>query len=467
MTKTRFDSFVVLAGMRTGSNYLEANLNAMPGVVCHGEVFNPFFIGKKNQLELFGVNMAAREADPQAMLRKLSEKTPGLPGFRFFHDHDPRILESVLANETCAKVILTRNPLESYVSLQIVRETGQWKLGDGKALKTAKVRFEARGFQTHLDHVQGFLSAIRGALQQSGQTAFQLDYDDLQDIDVLNGLARYLGVDGALTSPDTALKKQNPAALIEKVTNPAEMEAALAQVDVFGLGHVPDFEPRRSPGIPGFLASEDAALLYMPMRGGSDATIAAWLANYGRVLADFNQKSLRQWKKARPGHRSFTVLRHPVARAHSAFVDRVLSGELPDLRALLSGSYKLELPQVGADFASPEAHRAAFLGFLRFVKLNLAGQTGYRVDVRWASQTAILKGMAQFQGPDHVLREDRLPQGLAALAAELGVACPPAPVLQTSALSDIYDPKIEDATHEAYARDYVGFGFGDWPGQAA
>lgn len=42
----RFDSFVMFAEMRTGSNFLEANLNAMPGVTCHGEMFNPHFIGK-------------------------------------------------------------------------------------------------------------------------------------------------------------------------------------------------------------------------------------------------------------------------------------------------------------------------------------------------------------------------------------------------------------------------------------
>ncbi len=467
MAKPQFDSFVILAGMRTGSNFLEANLNAMSGLHCHGEVFNPFFIGKKNQMDMFGITLAAREADPHAMLARLREKTPGMSGFRFFHDHDPRILDAVLADVTCAKIILTRNPLESYVSLQIVRETGQWKLGDGKALKTAKVRFDPRGFQTHLDQVQGFLSVIRGTLQQSGQAAFQLDYEDLQDVAVLNGLARFLGVDAVLASPDTALKKQNPGALADKVTNPAEMEAALARIDVFGLGHEPAFEPRRSPGIPGYLACRDAGLLYMPMRGGSDAAIAAWLTSCGAVQGDFNQKTLRQWKKGHPGHRSFTVLRHPVVRAHAAFVACAVSGDMPDLRALLAGSYKVDLPPAGAGFAGPEAHRAAFLGFLRFVKLNLAGQTGYRVDVRWATQTAILKGMAQFQGPDHVLREDQLQQGLAGLAAEVGINCPPVVAEGTAALAAIFDRQIEAAACDAYTRDYVGFGFRDWPDQAA
>ncbi len=43
-----FDYFVVFAEMRTGSNFLEANLNAFAGLTCHGEAFNPHFIGYPN-----------------------------------------------------------------------------------------------------------------------------------------------------------------------------------------------------------------------------------------------------------------------------------------------------------------------------------------------------------------------------------------------------------------------------------
>ena len=34
-------------------------------------------------------------------------------------------------------------------------------------------------------------------------------------------------------------------------------------------------------------------------------------------------------------------------------------------------------------------------------------------------------------------------------------------------LQSIYDDEIEAAARAAYQRDYVGFGFGDWDGQAA
>jgi len=44
-------------------------------------------------------------------------------------------------------------------------------------------------------------------LQTSGQTAFYISYEDLQSVEVMNGLARYLGSDSELESLDKSLKK--------------------------------------------------------------------------------------------------------------------------------------------------------------------------------------------------------------------------------------------------------------------
>jgi|GEM_PF-1028139 len=96
----------MFAAMRTGSNFLEANLNCLPGVTCHGEAFNPHFIGTKDQTTLFGIDLAARAADPLELLARLRQRTDGLAGFRFFHDHDPRVFDAVMADPACAKIIL-------------------------------------------------------------------------------------------------------------------------------------------------------------------------------------------------------------------------------------------------------------------------------------------------------------------------------------------------------------------------
>jgi LPS sulfotransferase NodH len=457
-----FDSFVLFAEMRTGSNFLEANLNALPGVACHGELFNPHFIGKLNQNEAFGVTLAAREGDPEALLREMRAQSPDVAGFRFFHDHDPRILPLVLADPHCAKIILTRNPVESYVSWKIAQATGQWKLTQAKRLKTAKAHFNADEFGAHLAQLQEFQVKLMHGLQTSGQTAFYIDYEDINDTDVLNGLARFLQVQGTLDAPDDTLKKQNPEDIAEKVENYDEMVSALARLDRFNLARTPNFEPRRAPAIPSFLAA--GAALYMPLRGGPEPEVTAWLQGLGPISTDFAQKSLRQWFRKYPTHRSFTVVRHPVARAHAGFCSHILTGALPHIREALIKSYKIGLPKIGTAMPTDQ-HRQTFIEFLRFLKLNLAGQTGLRIDPHFASQTAVIQGFAQFQGPDLVLRESSLAMGLGFLASEIGADCPPLTLNADPAmdlLTNIYNAEVEAAAREAYGRDYIGIGFKDW-----
>lgn len=462
----RFTSFVMFAAMRTGSNFLEANLNAMPGVVCLGEVFNPAFIGKEGQTELFGMTLADRAADPLRLLARMREKTAGLTGFRYFHGHDLRVLPAVMEDQACAKIILTRNPIESYVSLKIAQATGQWKLTNAKNLKTAQAEFDARGFERHLAELQEFQVTLLHGLQVSGQTAFYIDYEDIGDVDVLNGLARFLGVQGTLPAPDGTLKKQNPEEITEKVINPVEMEAALARLDRFNLSRTPNFEPRRPPAVPSFVAAKGAPLVFMPVRSGPEAVVRQWLSAMGEggLIEDFVQKSLRQWKRAHPGHRSFTVVRHPLLRAHVAFRKLILSGKLTAHRDMLIRAHKADLPPPGQDFLSPAAHRAAFLTFLHYAKLSVQGQAGEKVDPNWASQTAVIHGFAGFQGPDLVIREDRLAEGLGYLAHEVGRSAPSvaADAEAVAALIAIHDPSLDAAAEDAYPRDFISHGWGKW-----
>jgi LPS sulfotransferase NodH len=458
----RFHSFVVFAEMRTGSNLLEANLNALPGVVSHGEVFNRYILGKKDRTELFGITIEERDRDPRPLLRKLREETDGLPGFRFFHDHDLRILDDVLPDPACAKIILTRNPLESYVSWKIAQATDQWKLTNARRLKTAKVRFDVAEFLQHLQDIQAFQLTLLHALQTTGQTAFYLDYEDLGSLDVINGLAAFLGVEARLKALDDTLKKQNPGPLEDKLENPDALAEAIAAVDVFNLGRTPSFEPRRAAGVPTALAS-DAGLLFLPIRSGPEAAVRDWFAALGPVSEGFEQKSLRQWKRRHPGHRSFTVLRHPLLRAHAAFRQKIVMGEALDLRRILINGFLAELQPPGEPFATAEAERAAFLIFLTYCRLAVGGQTGARVDPGLASQTALVQGFSSFQPLDYLLREDRLVEGLANLAAEAGVAPPSiTPDPAEAALLTIWEETLETAAADTYQRDYMGFGFTRW-----
>lgn len=466
MTKG-FSSFVMLAAMRTGSNYLEAQLNALPGVTCLGEMFNPHFIGKKDQTEAFGIDLETRERDPGILLQRMRQKSIGLTGFRYFHDHDPRIMPILMQDPSCAKIVLTRNPVDSYVSWKIAQATGQWKLTNAKNIRTAKANFDGAEFEAYLTDAQEHQVNLMHQLQLSGQTAFYIDYEDISDLGVLNGLAAWLGVNARLEALDDKLKKQNPEELCAKVSDPAAMEASLARLDRFNLARTPNFEPRRPPAIPSFVAATQAPLLYMPLRGGPEGVVNLWLKALSPegVIDNFVQKTLRQWKRANPGHRSFTVLRHPLLRAHSVFISQIVSGRLAEHRSTLIRAFKADLPPAGLPFEDQAQHQAGFMAFLHYARLSTAGQAGQKVDPHWASQSAVLQGFAGFQGPDLVIREDRLAEGLSWLTKEVGLeACPELVTSdqEAQALDAIWSLEIEDAARDAWARDYMGFGFGPW-----
>lgn len=466
---SRFDLFVILAGMRTGSNLLEERLNRVPGLISYGEVFNPHFVGHPKSTQLFGIGLAERDRDPVALAKKLASETEGLGGFRLFQDHDERVLKWALAEPRCAKIVLTRNPVESYVSLKIARATGQWWLGDARSARRAKAHFDKAEFTGFLDARRDFYLRVNRALQTTGQAGFHLDYADLGDSAVTAGLTRYLGASGPPDSGSTLAKVQNPEPLSEKVDNYDEMVAALAGADYFDLGRIPSFEPARGPGIPSFMVSEKSGLLFMPMRGGPTGRVRSWLEREeaGPVATGFTRRDLRRWKRTHPGHLSFTVVSHPVERAHEVFCRRILAtgqDSYPEIRAALRANYGLPIPESapGSDW-SADAHGRAFLAFLSFLKVNVGGQTAIRIDPDWTSQANLLHALASVMVPDRVFRAHRLDAELGRLIQQ------PAPPRaggdgDSSAprLEDVYGREIEAAARATYPRDYMMFGFGAW-----
>ncbi|WP_306372424.1 sulfotransferase family 2 domain-containing protein [Roseovarius albus] len=461
--------------MRTGSNLLESNLNGFADIECHGEAFNPSFVGYPNRDEVLGVTREGRDLDPFLLLAAIKDQPDVLAGFRYFNDHDPRILSTVLNDTRCAKIILTRNPLESYVSLGIARSTGQWKLTNVKRRKEGQATFEDAEFEQYLTQLQTFQLKLLKSLQASGQTAYYLSYEDLQDLDVINGLTQFLGVAERLEKFDNTLKKQNPSPLEDKVSNYDEMKQALAKFDYFSLSRTPNFEPRRPPAVPSYVLAAKAPLMYMPVRSGVEDQVCSWLADLDGYTADclpskLPPKELRQWKLQNVGHRSFSVLRHPVVRAHAVFCSKILSTG-PDnfgmIRKKLRNFYKLQIPgRIPHPDYGRKTHKEAFKAFLKFLRANLAGQTDIRVDAHWATQAAVLQGMSNFAIPHRVYHEEELETELPALSEAIGYGRQPyAPIRSVDepyALSEIYDEEIENLAKMVYQRDYVMFGFDRW-----
>ena len=94
----------------------------------------------------------------------------------------------------------------------------------------------------------------------------------------MNGLAQWLGVSSRLEALDSKLKPQNPEPITAKVANPEDMEAALAGMDRFNMTRTPNFEPRRGPAVPGYVAAESLPLLFQPVDGGPTAQVLDWMA---------------------------------------------------------------------------------------------------------------------------------------------------------------------------------------------
>ncbi|PLS22751.1 sulfotransferase family 2 domain-containing protein [Neptunicoccus cionae] len=479
-----FKYFVLLANMRTGSNLFEQNIQLFDGFSCHGELFNPHFIGFPNTTTAFGVTMTERELKPQKLInRMVAKENDTLPGFRLFSDHDPRVLEHCLNDPQCAKIVLTRNPLDSFVSHAIAKATDQWKLTDVSKRKLAKVRFDFLEFKSYLTRLQTYLTQIRHSLQKSGQTAFYLGYDDLNDVEIFNGLARFLGEEVELKQLGDKIVRQNPEGLEEKVENYAEMVEQLRQLDLLNTDAVPVLEPVRNPGSKNFVAGNDVPLLFMPMARDELPEVANWLASHqsgsGAVMGEMNQKQLNTWLSDTPVRRSFTVIRHPLERAYEAFYNHIFcSGDkmFPWIRTALENHYGVDLPDKRTTLEpnrtvlensgySAEAHGRAFLGFLDFLKGNLQGQTRARVDQSWASQNSILQGYGRLTFPDVLIRYENLEEELQRIESDMGLD--PKPLQKAAApycydLGEIYTVEMEKRARDVYARDYQMFGFSDW-----
>ncbi|MBM2575620.1 nodulation protein NodH [Jannaschia sp. Os4] len=447
-----FRGFVLFAEMRTGSNHLEESLGTLPDVTGHGEAFNPVFLGAHNRTELHGIDMAARDADPVPLLRAILD-APGITGFRFFHDHDPRVLDPVLRDRTVAKVILSRNAVDSYVSLRIASETGQWRLTNPKMAKDAKVAFDGGAFDEMLARQAAFRGRVHRTLQETGQAPFLIDYADIGDVDVVNGVAAFLGSAHRLDALPGRLKRQNPGGLEDKLTNHGEMVEHVAGLDPFELHGLPGMDPLRGPSVPSMLAAAASPLLVLPLPGGPD--LRGWLeALDGTAPRDgLNQRDLRAWLRSNKAFEALAVPRHPLLRAWHLFEARLVpakGGAIQAVRQVLARHH-------GVEWGAGMDERSAFAAFLRFLRDNLGGRSGLPVDALWASQTATLQGMASVMMPTRVVPEDRMADELEALAARLGRPAPPRPAVP--GLPDWVDDEVAGLAVEAYRRDYLSFGF--------
>lgn len=472
--------------MRTGSNLFEQSINLFDSFACNGELFNPSFVGYPNQDNYCGMDVTDRDRDPIKLIRKMvAQATDELPGFRLFSDHDQRVLDHVLEDETCAKIVLTRNPLDSYISHAIARKTDQWRLTDLHKRKTAQVDFDIVGFKSYVNTLSEFSKRIRTKLQATGQAAYHLSYIDLGKLDVFNGLAHFLESEEQLDDLKEKIKRQNPEGLSEKVKNYKEMMEQVRSINFLETG-LPEFhEPERHAAAKNFVVGDKVPLLFQPIGNFGRSVIEDWMkshldANGGTLLSGLKQKEVFNWMDENQSRVSFTLLAHPVERVYLAFNKHIFqTGEsgFPWIRKVLIEQYNVKMPDAGLCETlnkgaldsigyDAEDYRQALKKFAKFLNGNLKGQTRARIDHSWASQSAILGGYTKVIHPDYLMRHHTYERITSVIEDQLGLEhIPVAEILPDDAafqLSQIYDEELEQLVMKAYSRDYMNFGFKGW-----
>ncbi len=93
-----------------------------------------------------------------------------------------RVLEPFWKIARCGKIILTRNPIESYVSWKIAQENGAVELNKREEPDDRSGDLRCGGVRGPCRALQAFQMKLLHGLQVTGQTAFYIDYDDINDM---------------------------------------------------------------------------------------------------------------------------------------------------------------------------------------------------------------------------------------------------------------------------------------------
>jgi len=219
-------TFVIVGMMRSGSNLLERYLDQLPDVRCHGELFNPAFIGfaagigKKPFAGYQREAPAKRNEDELAFLHAVDQACDRpIMGMRLFLDHSPVATSQLLHDPSVKKVLLSRNLLESYVSLAIARETDVWLTTREPTEPAKPVTIETNKFITYALRQALYFNDVLTVLNRSGQAFELIDYSELGDLKRLNDVARFVGSKSTLAALNDPVKRQNPGPTAAKVEN--------------------------------------------------------------------------------------------------------------------------------------------------------------------------------------------------------------------------------------------------------
>jgi FkbM family methyltransferase len=232
------EGFVIYGSMRTGSNYLVSLLNQFPGIVCHGEAFNPAFVGLRDDyyrmLAITREETTKRDRDVHEFYDRIldGQNQSNLCGFKLFPGHNEDILQRTLATRSLRKIVLKRDILTSFISLSQAQASGVWMIKDSNAAiklraqerSDVRIVFDGPKFLQYCQRIRDFYRRVERHLSSQAECFLSLWYKDLTRHDTIIKLADFLGRSAPTTVDETALlAKQNHSAPYERVANLEEM----------------------------------------------------------------------------------------------------------------------------------------------------------------------------------------------------------------------------------------------------
>jgi len=222
--------FVILASQRTGSNMLVSQLDAYPGVRCHGELFRKKGVAKMGALKILndlpdeyedGDFRDASFAEYLRLVRNLSE-TETFFGFKLMLNQAREARQAIIRKSKIKIILLYReNLLSIYSSNLIAKSTGQGIARSGSKVKSEMVEFDETRFVRFCEKHRQNYQEVREDLEKYASGRFlDISYLEICKPQGITEIEAFLGLSSPPQPVAPATAKRNSSRIIDRFTNP-------------------------------------------------------------------------------------------------------------------------------------------------------------------------------------------------------------------------------------------------------
>lgn len=212
-----YRKFAVVGHARTGSNFLLAGIQQLPGVQLHHEVFASH---ERPENEAFGTTLNRIYSPQPRSVRAV--------GFKVFYYHLNDSEWAQLAEAGLSIIhLIRRNRVRTMLSLEIAEQTDEWAKASDTPRRPATIRMDVARLLRRIPAI--------GELEEDARQRFQhvpfleCAYEDLvrEPNEKFRAIAQFLGLPGKVDVEGIVFKRQNPQPLPSLISNYAEVATAL------------------------------------------------------------------------------------------------------------------------------------------------------------------------------------------------------------------------------------------------